>query len=77
MWRNVVTRFRHLYNNKCYVVSRSDPRGRMRACDTLLEPSRHKKIRVRAFFVRARRAPAVRENVFLLHKAAVNGRFEV
>ena len=36
-----------------------------------------KKIRARAFFVRARRAPAVRENVFqLLYKVPENDRFE-
>ena len=31
---------------------------------------------LRTFFVRTRRTPAVRENVFLLHKAALNGCFE-
>ena len=36
-----------------------------------------KKIRARTFFVRVRRAPAVRENVFrLLYKVPENDRFE-
>ena len=54
----------YLYNNKRNVMHRSDPRGQMWVCNTLLEPPWLKNPPFKDFFVHTRRTPAVRENVF-------------
>ena len=67
----------HLYNNKCIVRYVSEAVGRNWACDSSLEPSWPKNDRfMRNFrFARAVR-PQRAKMCFLLHKAALNGRFE-
>ena len=69
--------FFYLYNNKCIVVFLSAQRELMRACDNSLEPSRQKKlIREKiSRFARTVRPPAAKM-CFLLHKVALNSRFE-
>ena len=69
----------NLYNNKCIVTAVLAPGGPMRACgcDSSLEPSCHKNDHViNLFWFGHATRPQLAKMSFLLHKAALNGRFE-
>ena len=67
----------YLYNNKCFVTGIWAPRGWIWACDSSLELSRPKNDQGMNFFWFARAVRPQRAKMcFLLHKEALNGRFE-
>ena len=68
---------RYLYNNKCFVRAEMEAVGWIWACDSSLEPSRHKNDHVINLFWYGHVARPQRAKIrFLLHKAALNGHFE-
>ena len=68
----------NLYNNKCFVRAISDSLARNWACDSSLEPSwlPYEPSMGEIRFARAAR-PQRAKLCFLLHKAALNSRFDV